>query len=293
MIRAFLALLLLMAAPFYVTAGLAAPSITRITIDPVAGAAAPFDRTIAEKLGTELERMGYEIASAAPMRLSGRAIAIAGPDGAKFQVAWTLKDASGRLLNQFTTAVTAPYKVTNPWDALDADTLKRLAKTTAEAVEKALEDTEAGSAAILNTAQPKPDKPARDPNQPGAPTVTKVFITGVTGAPGDGNIALPNALAFYFGQFDIELLSAKAPDAYIIEGSVKAKPKNAAQETISILWLLKSPKGTELARIAQENTVPIGSLVPRWGKIAEYAAEGAADGLLSTMAGIGVKPPAK
>jgi hypothetical protein len=290
MIRALLILLpVLLAMPAFGAGG-----ITRLTVDPVAGAAPPFDKAIADKLSAELEQMGYEVAGAAPMRLSGRAIAISGPDGAKFQVAWTLKEASGRLLGQFTTAATAPYKVANPWDALDADTLKHLARSTAEAVEKTLEDTEAGSAAVLNAGQPKPDKPPREAQAPGAaPRMTKVFITGVTGAPGDGNTALPNALAIYFGQFDIELLSAKAPDAYIIEGRVSEKPKNAAQETVQILWLLKSPKGKELARIVQENAVPVGRLAPRWGKTADYAAEGAADGLLSTMAGFGVTPPAQ
>jgi hypothetical protein len=289
MIRLLHALLFILAAVPALAAG-----STRVTVDPVSGAASPFDKTIADKVGAELEHMGYEVASAAPMRLTGHAVAISGAAGARFQINWTLSDASGRVLGKFERSETAPYKVANPWDALDADTLKRLARSSAEAVEKALEDTETGSAALLNTAQPKPDKPSRQAAQPDAKTaVTKVFITGVTGAPGDGNIALPNALALYFGQFDIELLPAKAPDAYVVEGSVTVKPKNAAQETVAILWLLKTPKGKELARIAQENAVPAGSLAPRWGQIAEYAAEGAADGLLSTMAGIGPKPPAK
>ena len=271
----------------------AAAGSTRISVDPVSGAAQPFDAQIAQKVGAALEHMGYEIAGAASMRLSGRAVAIAGQDGARFQIHWTLSDASGQTLGSFTTSETAPYKVKNPWDALDADTLKRIAASTAASVEKKLEDTEAGSTAVLNTAQPKPEKPPREATPPGvAPSVTKVFITGVTGAPGDGNVALPNALAVYFGQFDIELVSANSPDAYVIEGQVKVKSKNAAQDTVQIVWVLKTPKGKELARVAQENAVPTGSLVPRWGRTADYAAEGAADGLLSTMAGLGPKPPA-
>jgi hypothetical protein len=287
MIRVLIICLVLLTFP-----AIAAPGITRITVDPVEGAAQPFDKTIARKLADELERIGYEVAAAAPMRLTGRAVAISSADGAKFRIAWSLKDASGRLLGQFTTAETAPYKAANPWDALDADTLKRLAQAAAASVDKTLEDTEAGSAAILNTGQPKPVQPPPEAKSAVNP-VTKVFIAGVTGAPGDGDTALPNALAIFFGQFDIELLGAKAPDAYVIEGRVTVKPKNTAQQTVQILWLLQSPKGKELARIAQENTVPAGSLAQRWGKTAAEAAEGAADGLLSTMASLGVTPPVK
>jgi len=264
---------------------------SRITVDPVEGAPSPLDVNIAHKVASELERLGYETASAAPLRLSGKAKAVTTAVGAHFTVIWNISDAGGRALGQFTTVVTAPYRAANPWDALDADSLAKLAKTTAEETEKKLEATDAGAAPVASSAseaeKPPPQKPAANYKV----ATTKVFIVGVTGAPGDGNIALPNALAGFFSQFDVDLLPAKAPDAFIIEGKVSVSPKNASEEKVSILWLLMNPKGKELARIAQENAVPAGSLEPHWGTTAQYAAEAAADGLLSTMARFGTKPP--
>jgi hypothetical protein len=264
---------------------------SRISVDPVAGAPPPHDAAIARKVASELEHLGYETASAAPLRLSGKAIAVTTAVGAHFTVVWSLSDAGGRALGQFTTVVTAPYRAADPWDALDADSLGKLAKATAEEAERKLEGTDAGAAPVASSAS-ESEKPVKEKSAPNpAIATTKVFIVGVSGAPGDGNIALPNALAGYFSQFDIELLPAKSPDAYVIEGKVSVAPKNASEETVKILWLLRSPKGKELARIAQENAVAAGSLDPHWGKNAEYAAEGAADGLLSTMARLGLKPP--
>lgn len=288
----FLAAFLLIALTIRASAD---PAFSRLTVDPVQGAAPPFDLSIAKKLSGELERMGYEISPSAPLRLSGQARAVSDAAGAKIVVDWTLKEASGRIVGRFTNSEIAPYKAANPWEAVDADTINKLAHASALSVEQNLAGTDMGSNAVLSTAKAAPPERsiAPKPESGITATATKVFITGVTGAPGDGNVALPNALALYFGRFDVELLAAKAPDAYVIEGQVKTKPKNASQQTISILWLLKSPAGRELARIAQENAVRIGSLDQSWGNTANEAAEGAADGLLATMASIGKMPPKK
>src|SRR5262249_7936945 len=124
-------------------------------------------------------------------------------------------------------------------------------------------------------------------------TLTRVFVADITGAPGDGNITIGRALVQFLVQFDIVMVSAPEPGAYLIKGTVGTKTVSATEDQVTIDWQLADIKGQELAKVRQENKVPAGSLNPHWGSAAVYAAEGAADGLLSAIGTLGPVAPEK
>ena len=280
-----LLLLALLLLPFG-TPALAAGSIV---VPSVTGAPDPFDAKIANAVADELVRLGYQATSEAEdgavVILNGKANASRTPKGALFRINWSITDGRGGALGKFTSEITAPYDAQDPWDAFDADTLAKFAKAIARDTEGALKKADSKGA----QASAAPRSSGSDIALLGGNA--RVFIKGVTGAPGDGNVALANALAQFFAQFDVDLLPARASDAYVIEAKVKVSSTPSGQDRVEILWLLETDHGKEIARIAQDNTVAKGSLNPSWGPVAIYAAEGAADGLLSVISQLGPVPP--
>ena len=191
---------------------------------------------------------------------------------------------------------TAPYQAKDAWKAVDSDTLSRLAETTGFALEAIATGGKMPVHAKFVT--PPPPKKGDKTAQSTAPaTATRVFIGDIKGAPGDGNIALGRALIQFLVQFDVVLLRESEPGAYVITADVATATASNTEDQVTILWRLSDTKGRQLAKITQQNKVPSGSLNPHWGSTAVYAAEGAADGLLSAIGQIGpaapAKPPAK
>ncbi len=273
-----------------------------LLVEPVDGAAKPADTTLARLVAQEAHALGINATAESGehplLYLHGQAQAVTVLDGAALGVRWSVRDASGAEIAAFRVEGVAPYKSNNPWEALDGDTLRWFAATTARELETALqgvsEDAAAPSRKTATAKVPPGKSAAAKPSkeeQTGALAKRKVNITGVTGAPGDGNATLGRALAQMLAQLDVALVPDKSPDVFLIEGRVSLKSSGESEDTVSLLWLIKNTKGKELARIEQLNAVPRGSLAVRWGKTAVYAAEGAADGLVSAMSQIGARPP--
>lgn len=284
MMRALLVLLALLVIPGTALAQAAGT----IAVRPIASAPEPFDSTIAARIADELLRLGYQASSEeetdAFLTLVGKASAARTSAGAAFKISFVVTDSAGARLSAFTSDEIAPYDAQDPWDAFDADTLGRFAKKIALDTEKALKNI--GSKGTTTAGIP-----AKNGEASLLGGTARIFIKGVSGAPGDGNLALANALAQFFAQFDIELLPASAADAYVVEAKVRVTPTDAGQDRVEILWLLQTIAGKEIARISQDNKVPRGSVQGSWGPVAIYAAEGAADGLLSVISQLGPEPP--
>jgi hypothetical protein len=270
-----------------------------IFVEPVAGAERPFNERFAGLVATEAQALGLDASAdeldESSLELVGTAKAVSTKTGAVLTLRWSLLEPTGNEIVAFTIQGTAPYRAKKPWEAVDGDTLRWFAAATARELEYALEST--------LPASPPPRVARAAPEAGGAAAAeehasevtsslfTRVNLAGVKGAPGDGNEALARALAQYLGRHNIALVPRKEEGAYVIEGRVSLTKSSATEETVSILWLLADAKGRELARIEQANAVPSGALSARWGETAVYAAEGAADGLLSAMAKMGPRPP--
>ncbi len=83
----------------------------------------------------------------------------------------------------------------------------------------------------------------------GGPVLTSV--PNVTGAPGDGSIALTGAIQRELSRNGVSLTSA-AGDAYKVEGKVTVGAVRDGKQPITIDWHVKDPKGKQLGTVSQK-----------------------------------------
>ncbi len=267
-------------------------SLPPILVEAISGAPQPLDATLARKTTDALGHVGFEIhpeSRNGALRLSGAAIAKKSAGGTIVTLAWTLIDPTGSARSLSVTE-TAHYQAEQPWDAVDAGTVTRLADKTAFALEALLTGSQLPDGVKLIATTPD-WKPSATPSA--TPGTTRIYLANVTGAPGDGNVTLGRALIQFLVQFDIVLVPAPEPGAYVIAAAVTTKTLSVSEDQVTIDWRLADTAGHELAKITQQNKVPTGSLTPHWGSTAVYAAEGAADGLLSAIGELGPVTPDK
>jgi hypothetical protein len=107
-------------------------------------------------------------------------------------------------------------------------------------------------------------------------------VPNVTGAPGDGSIALTGAIQRELSRNGIQLTSA-AGESYKVQGKVSVGAVRDGKQPITIDWQVKDPKGKQLGTVSQKNEVPQGSLDGAWGKTADAAAAAAAQGIIKLL----------
>lgn len=112
-----------------------------------------------------------------------------------------------------------------------------------------------------------------------AAEVEEVAIGTITGATGDGNIALARALqtALPGRGFRVAPDATKAP--WHVQCVVTLQKVDAKLDRVTIVWSLLNNQSKVAGTLKQENPVPHGSLSKSWGNVAALAAEGAADGV--------------
>jgi hypothetical protein len=238
-----------------------------VTIAPVEGT----PRATAEKLGAAMATalQQHEIpasektASIASYELVGRIAGLPASGGKTALVAvWELRDPSGKSLGERTERIEAPV---GDWEEGKQDAVTRLA---------------AASAARLATMLQE-DPPAEIE----AGGQTRLFISTVEGAPGDGTESLPRAMKAILKRQDIAIVNdpeAKA-DLVLNAAVVVAKPK-AGKQNVKIVWHVSRKDGGEIGTVGQENDIPAGLLDGAWGDIAYMVAVSAQDGIMQLVA---------
>ncbi|MFV0294830.1 MAG: hypothetical protein ACK5JT_01770 [Hyphomicrobiaceae bacterium] len=103
----------------------------------------------------------------------------------------------------------------------------------------------------------------------------------VSGAPGDGNQALANALNRELSKQGVRLGQTTHP--YRVEGQVALGPVKDGKQTIRIDWRVKDAKGSSVGTVTQKNAIPPGSLDQQWGQTADAAAAAAAQGIIKLL----------
>lgn len=113
-----------------------------------------------------------------------------------------------------------------------------------------------------------------------------VAVVSMSGAPADGDDALPRALRAILAQggpvIGYEVLSATADipdDAFRIEGEAGLAPLDDGRIRVRLSWRLLSPEGEVLGAVTQANPVPADAFDEGWGPAAFDVALGAAEGL--------------
>jgi hypothetical protein len=107
----------------------------------------------------------------------------------------------------------------------------------------------------------------------------RVQLLPVTGAPGDGDIALTKQMHSTLATLGPLVQDNLAGADFIVRGTVKMVPIPDGQERVEIQWSVATPGGDERGRVVQLNAVPAGSLNGYWGDVATAVAQEAAGGV--------------
>lgn len=110
-----------------------------------------------------------------------------------------------------------------------------------------------------------------------------LWLDEVTGAPGDGNQALTQAI--YADLILKKLPFAMTPGlaSHYVHGIVDVDVLSATTEYVKIVWIVSNAAGEEIGRITQENQIPRGTLHGEWGDTAIYVARGGLEGVLAIL----------
>ena len=98
----------------------------------------------------------------------------------------------------------------------------------------------------------------------------------VAGAPGDGEEALAAALSRQLAARGLKPADAFQANVYEVQGTVRVAPAAKDKQSVTIVWVVLGPDGTQLGVTRQTKDVRKGSLDRTWGGAAEAAAAAAA-----------------
>jgi hypothetical protein len=174
---------------------------------------------------------------------------------------YTVFDAAGKSRGDIT-GEPVPAAL---WQAGDKAALKQQAATAAPRITDLMR---AVDAAI------KQSDPNSLYNRP-----ARIFLAGVSGAPGDGNRSLTREMRRQLPETgDILVKTAKEAD-FLVHGVVRATPQAGNQQQIEIHWIVNAADGREAGDVAQGHDFPQGALDRFWGDVATAVAEEAAGGV--------------
>lgn len=170
---------------------------------------------------------------------------------------WTLRDAAGKPLGAFEHRLTAV-----DLDSGKAERLADLAETTAADVIGLL-----GKSAVAT-------RPPRLPT---------VLVSPVSGAPGDGQRALGQAMERALAAAGAPLAPAEGDNVHLVRGGVVVSDARSGSQRVEVVWEVIAPDGRRLGVVRQENSVPEGALDGEWGSVALAIAAGGAHGVIEIL----------
>lgn len=101
------------------------------------------------------------------------------------------------------------------------------------------------------------------------------YVT-VAGAPGDGEQALAAALSRQLATRGLKPGDSFQANVYEVQGTVRVAPAGKGKESVTVIWIVLGPDGSQLGITRQKKDVRKGSLDKKWGAAAEAAAAAAA-----------------
>ena len=110
------------------------------------------------------------------------------------------------------------------------------------------------------------------------------YVT-VAGAPGDGEQSLAEALSRQLAARGVGAATAFQANIYEVQGTVRMAPAGKGKESVTIIWVVLAPDGTQLGVTRQKKDVRKGSLDRKWGAAANAAAAAAAADIAKLLPG--------
>jgi hypothetical protein len=107
----------------------------------------------------------------------------------------------------------------------------------------------------------------------------RIYFSGVTGAPGDGNAALTRGMRIRLPDTGDQLVDRSNSADFLLRGTVKMTDEPGGQQQVEIHWLVSDPAGQLAGDVAQGHDVAKGTLDHYWGDIAVAVTDEAAGGV--------------
>ncbi|MBW4090196.1 MAG: hypothetical protein HIU82_03670 [Proteobacteria bacterium] len=107
----------------------------------------------------------------------------------------------------------------------------------------------------------------------------RVVVTGVTGAPGNGDTLLDGSMQLALKAVGEVVQPIRKGADFVVRGRVRMVPVAGDQQRVEVQWIVDTAAGAEGGRVVQLHLVPAGSLDHDWGTVAGPIAEQAAGGV--------------
>lgn len=117
----------------------------------------------------------------------------------------------------------------------------------------------------------------------GRQQIRAVAVVEVSGASGQGNTELTEAMREALSSAGWPVVSSPRKDALTLKGKVDIGAEEGGAQRVALAWTLISPDGETLGTVNQANTVPAGTISAGWGDTAIYAAQAAASGIFDLV----------
>jgi len=289
----------------------------KVAIAPVIGAPDAVAKQLQTQLSSAIEAQKITVArdpnAKAEFTLRGYVVSAREKGRTKVSYIWDVTDPTGRRVNRITgEEVLSGAQSQDPWSAVTPQVIDTISSKTVGslvtwlptqgAAPVAMGTPGAGAAqtttpAALQTSSTSPGStpPASSaplPSAAGGPATTgsigregavTAMVPNVIGAPGDGSVALTNAIQRELTRSGVSLTGAPSSQTYRVEGKVVVGEGQNGKQPIQIDWDVKDPNGKKLGTVSQKNEIPQGSLDGAWGKTADAAANAAAQGIIKLL----------
>ncbi len=107
----------------------------------------------------------------------------------------------------------------------------------------------------------------------------RIYFSGVTGAPGDGNASLARGIRIRLPDTGDQLVDKADRADFLLRGTVKMTNEPGGQQQVEIHWLVTDRAGHIAGDVAQGHDVAKGTLDHYWGDIAAAVTDEAAGGV--------------
>jgi uncharacterized lipoprotein YmbA len=249
---------------------LSPPDSAGIYVLPTENAPSPAAAALAAAMAAALQKANIPASARASNRGSYRLQSIVtvtpGTDGREsISVMWNLHNAAGKLLGSTPSRLDV---INDAWQRGDDKLATALAAPAAPAI-----------AQLVQTDLPLPQ----------GQLMPVVALRTVTGAPGDGDRALTRAMGIALQRSNLALATTPADkEDFIVTGTVEVALPAGQKQQVKVTWVLRRPDGSEVGRVKQENSVPMGSLDGAWGGVAYAVTDAAAPGVRRLIEEVGL-----
>jgi hypothetical protein len=107
----------------------------------------------------------------------------------------------------------------------------------------------------------------------------RLFVAGVSGAPGDGNNALSLDMTRDLPKLGMQLVDKPSQADFVINGVVKTKADANNQILVEIDWMIHDANSRKIGQVTQLHDLNLSDITPYWGDVAAAAATEGAGGI--------------